>query len=80
MSDALDERVRTLVSQIMKVKPAEVETASPATVQAWDSLRHMKLVLALEEEFGIAFAEDDIVQLIAFPKIVSIVRGLQANG
>jgi acyl carrier protein len=42
------------------------DEASPGNVEAWDSLRHMNLVLALEDEFGVRFPEEQIDQLISF--------------
>lgn len=42
------------------------ETASPETIAEWDSLKHMNLVLALEEEFGISFSSDQIVEMLNY--------------
>lgn len=36
---------------------------SRGTVEAWDSLKHMHLVLALEEEFGVEFDDHEIADL-----------------
>ena len=33
---------------------------SPADVANWDSVAQVKLVLSLEEEFGIRFSEDEV--------------------
>jgi acyl carrier protein len=44
--------------------------ASPDTVEEWDSLSHMNLVLALEEEFGIQFADEQIVEMLSVERIV----------
>jgi acyl carrier protein len=40
------------------------DDASPGVIEKWDSLRHMNLVLALEEEFSIRFPDDQLEQLI----------------
>jgi acyl carrier protein len=50
--------------------------ATPGTIAAWDSLRHMNLVLALEEEFDIRFPENEIEQLISFGLIELSLREL----
>ena len=39
------------------------EDASPKTLQRWDSLRHVSLVMALEDEFGITFSTSEIMSL-----------------
>jgi acyl carrier protein len=45
--------------------------SSPDTVEKWDSLNHMSLVLALEEEFGVQFTDDQIMQLLSVDAIVA---------
>ena len=34
--------------------------SSRETVEQWDSLKHMHLVMALEEEFGVEFDDDEV--------------------
>jgi acyl carrier protein len=48
------------------------EDASPDTIEAWDSLRHMSLVLALEEEFGVEFTDDQTVEMLNIKLIKAI--------
>ena len=66
MTDSRDTRGRVLraASDIMGV-PVETldEASSPDSVPGWDSLKHMNLVLALEEEFGIRFGDDQVMQM-----------------
>jgi acyl carrier protein len=60
-------RLRTILSSVLQVSLDSVtDDTSMASVDAWDSLRHMSLVLALEEEFDVVIDE-----LIAFD-IVSL--------
>lgn len=54
-------KVYEIVARIMGVPPAEIsEESSPLTLPKWDSLRHMKLILALEEVLEIQFSDTDI--------------------
>jgi len=50
------------------------DDASPDTIENWDSLRHMNLVLALEEEFGIELTDDQTVEIMSYP-LIKIVLG-----
>jgi len=45
------------------------DDAAPRVVEKWDSLRHMNLVLALEEEFKIRFLDEQIEQLMNIEQI-----------
>jgi acyl carrier protein len=48
--------------------------ASPDTIENWDSLRHMSLVLALEQEFNIEFTDDQVVEILSY-QLIKIVLG-----
>jgi acyl carrier protein len=65
-------RVLRAVSQIMDVPDDQLsDSSSPDTIAAWDSLRHMNLVLALEEEFGIKFSDEQIMTMSTVERILA---------
>ncbi len=51
--------------------PAEMinEESSPDTIESWDSLKHMNLVVGLEEEFDVVFSDEEIVEMLNFALI-----------
>jgi acyl carrier protein len=49
------------------------ETA-PATVEGWDSVRHVELVVALEERFGCMFDPEEVPELTSLKTIEDILR------
>ena len=51
------------------------ENSSPDTIDSWDSLKHMSLVVALEEEFKIEFTDENITELINMKLILFVVSG-----
>ena len=53
--------------------------ASAQTVEQWDSLRHMNLVVALEEEFGVRFTDQQIDELLNFRLIMLTLKELGAK-
>ena len=66
------------MAQIFNVDADSITGAStPENVDRWDSLRHMQLILALEDEFGVTIADDAIPDLLS---IGAIEEGLQASG
>ena len=40
---------------------------------AWDSLKHIEVVFAVEDEFGISFTEGELSGLDGMPKLVTAV-------
>lgn len=58
------ERARALVAQATGLQPDSVaDTASSTSLDAWDSLAHMRLVLALEEQLGRTLTGEEIFAL-----------------
>ncbi|MGE5648164.1 MAG: acyl carrier protein [Acidobacteriota bacterium] len=47
------------------------ETDSVETIESWDSVRHLNLILAIEERFGFTFEADEIPALISVKAIQS---------
>ena len=58
------EQLRAIASDIFAV-PANQITAdsSPETVEAWDSMQHLNLVLAVEEKFGVQLSPEEIEEM-----------------
>ena len=48
------------------------DNASPDTIVSWDSLKHMNLIIALEEEFNVEFSDSETVELLSY-KLISII-------
>lgn len=68
------ERTRAIVADIFEVPLDQVlPQSSPDTIETWDSIHHLNLVLALEQEFGIQFSPEEIEQLLSVELIVALV-------
>jgi acyl carrier protein len=39
------------------------DDASMDNIEAWDSIRHINLIIALEQEFGITFPDEEVALL-----------------
>ncbi len=71
------EGIKQVMSQILGIAQESITAdASAETIESWDSLKHMQLVLALEEELGIQFPDDVIPDLVSFEAIQMTVREL----
>jgi acyl carrier protein len=46
-------------------------------IEEWDSIGHMSLVSALEEEYKISFETDDIIDFSSFKKGIEILKKYQ---
>jgi acyl carrier protein len=67
------EQVRRIVADVFQVSLETVQPASsPDMIESWDSLHHLEMVLALEQEFGMQFTPEEIEQLLSVELIVSL--------
>lgn len=51
------------------------EYSSAKNVENWDSLRHMNLIVSIEEEFDVELTDDQIVTITSYKDIISILEG-----
>lgn len=64
------EKLKTVLANVFNIEKAQVgEETSVDNVESWDSLNHLKLVLALEQEFNISFTEEQSVEILNWPLI-----------
>lgn len=64
------ERLKQVMGSVFELDPAEIpDDASGTNVPGWDSLRHLELLLALEAEFGIHIASQEMLELVSLPVI-----------
>ena len=70
MNKIMEERIKGVMSSVFNVSKGEIQSdASPDTINSWDSLRHMDLIIGLEEEFDIEFDDEDIGNLLNYDLI-----------
>ena len=71
----METRIREIMSSVFNVDIAEIdEKASPDTIEKWDSLAHMNLIVALEEEFEVEIIEDEIIEMMNFKLTCEIIK------
>jgi len=68
MADGVaSDRFFQVLSSILNVGRESLSPQSSRdSLDEWDSIKHMYVVLALEEEFRIEFSDDEIANLVAY--------------
>ncbi len=58
----MDEIIKDIIGKILNedLKENTLEDINMNTIENWDSLAHLKIIIALEEEFDIEFEPDEI--------------------
>jgi acyl carrier protein len=59
---------------------AAVDTGTSRTnMPTWNSLKHMEIMFAIEEQFDIQFSELELSELDSLSEIVNVLRGKYAT-
>jgi len=67
-------RLERIFQEIFWTDPGPVPRKTRENTASWDSLAHLNLVLSIEQELGIALADDEVVAMTAFGAALEIVR------
>ena len=79
MNAPVFEKVRGIAADILEVKSSALRAdSSPETVDTWDSVHHLNLVLALEESFGFQFSPEEMDQMKTIGQIAGLVESKTA--
>jgi acyl carrier protein len=76
MGNKKKERIKNVMSAVFEIPEEQIKNdSSPDTIGSWDSLRHMNLIVALEEEFKVELTDDEILDMMNYKSIESIITG-----
>ncbi|NQV18394.1 MAG: acyl carrier protein [Armatimonadetes bacterium] len=70
----MEDRIKNVMSAVFEIPADSIDDdSSPESIESWDSLKHMNLVVTLEEEFDITLNDDEIFEMINYPFIKLII-------
>lgn len=74
------QKARALLAQALNVPETDVDSSTMIGVtRQWDSLAHMRLMLALEEELGCELEMDAVFNIASLSDVEFILSGEQAR-
>lgn len=66
-------KIIEIISTIAKIDKAEL-IEKVDTEKLWESIAHVEIVIALEEEFDIVFTQEEIGNMTTINKIIDLVK------
>jgi acyl carrier protein len=70
-SQQVPSSLRDILSDVLEIAPEQVTPElSIATVENWDSFRHLQAILAIEGEYGVQFDPQRIPELTSVSLLV----------
>ena len=69
-------KLRYVIASVFQIDAAAInEDSSVDSIEAWDSLTHLNLVLALEQEFDVSLTEEEAVEILNFALLKITLEG-----
>ncbi|MDT7798189.1 MAG: hypothetical protein QOI78_1622 [Actinomycetota bacterium] len=79
MSDVAPKLRAVFVEALDLEADVDVENLKYRDLEAWDSVGHMALVAAIEDEFDVEFDTDQVIDMSSFKVAVDMVTELQSK-
>ena len=71
MNEELTNDIKNILVSVLDVEESKIdENTVSGDLEEWDSLKHMNLIMALEEKYEIEFTNDEIAELESFKLIM----------
>jgi acyl carrier protein len=71
----IEKRIKNIIAKIFRVEVSAItEKSSVDNIENWDSLGHMNLILALEQEFGVQFEAEQVMELLDYKIILGTLK------
>lgn len=71
----MNAKLTELVSELFDLDPSSINDAlTPEDVDQWDSLNHLRLVTAVEQEFGIKLSTSDIESITSLGVLHALIE------
>ena len=59
----IDQKLRAIVAEVLQISVELEGDLQRLAIAAWDSLAHLRLVMAVEEEFGVRFETEEVASI-----------------
>lgn len=70
-------KIKQVMSAVFEITAESItDDASSDNIENWDSLRHLNLILALEEEFGVSIPDEEVGNLLNYKLIELVINDL----
>ena len=75
MAKNVNERIKDTMAAVFNMPVKKISNASSRdNIKNWDSLKHLQLIMALEEEFNVTIEEEHAVEMLNYSLIQNIIN------
>jgi acyl carrier protein len=71
----MEEQVKRIMADVLDLDDGAIdESTARENVDTWDSMKHITLCLALEEEFKVSFDVQEIEAMTTYPDVLDVLQ------
>ena len=71
----MNKKVIEIIADVLRIGVSEINNESGMnTLDKWDSLQHLNIILAVEEAFNVSFTPEEITSVNSVEKIVEAIQ------
>ena len=77
----MEQRLSELMAELFKMQKEDIsDSLTMKDLVVWDSLKHMELIVSIEQTFGIELTFDEILAMITVNEIKRVLKEKGLNG
>ena len=71
----MESKVKSILVDVFDIKETDItDEMNLRDVESWDSLKHMNLVISLEQQFNTEFSTEEIIEMKNLSDIYNILK------
>ena len=71
----MESSVKNILVDVFDIKEADISNEmNLRDIESWDSLKHMNLVVSLEQQFNIEFSTEEIIEMKKLNDLYNILK------
>ena len=71
----MDQQLTNLMAELFRMQESEIsDSLTMKDTEMWDSLKHMELIVSIEEIYNIQLTADEIVNMLTVKQIKQILK------
>ena len=76
----MENKLKRLLSVTLDIDEEMIDkNVSADTIEGWDSLKQMNIIVSIEEEFGILFDEDEAILSSSYNTLYKLIKTKQSK-
>jgi acyl carrier protein len=71
----IEKEIFDIVIELLEIESVAIDQLTREQYASWDSLKHLEIIMTIEEEFDIRFTPGEIADIQSAKEIASLIKG-----